>query len=1340
MRLPLVLLAVVLVWSPLSHAATRLGLHMTQLLQELFRLFRHYTACYRVLIQCRSNQQGFFIGPFQPLTLQNGRVMYPCFFAPFTQRLSSAIQHQIMRIPFIQSLFPLRSPPTILLTVWTIIVVSFNGVLWPWPWSHISIKSFKGGPETGNSPATISRIVRVILRILTTILYTRIHFILRQVGHAVCDILSPSLFNFKTATTPSCFVDQMILSADCYPSATTLTKPVPMPRFSAWHRAHYAQSFKCIPNFHRLTHGTYFLLCVVIFAHICYMESAYSATRLGLHVTQQELDIWRTRMTDTVGTINGFTYQSVYQNRILADANTFRSQSHPGGDGYWIGYTGAGCAPTDQSVAPGRANGYLLMKSAFTFLLTGDTSYAAPVRTELLNLLTVPGVDFTNTSKWCPASTGKSGGVALEDIPWLMRVLFAFDYLKAGNYTALTTTERTNITTWLKAAAQMFHDGHLIGGGDSNYPGVFSTPQNLTCSGCPGSVFGTLYFGGANVHAATYNIWFNQPTGFMALAMAMGLMTNDTTMIGNAVKFFTGYIKAGVYNDGAIGDFMRWKDCFQCLGSMWGHVGGAVAPLVATADMLARTGDTSLYDLTAVSAVAGQGGSTVSLRTVLQLVARMANRTVLRYGTTNAGEQNTNFLLTWDSADLGGQGVYWDFGAMAANLYYQDTDIHTAMIRNIIPPNTSLSCFDSSQGGCFSGLGAGRWTDLPFMFGDMEGLVDPYTLTGPGDITTNLVAYYKLNETSGTTASDSSGQNQHGTLVGFPASPWTSGHVLGGLTFDGVDDVVTVPASAVLNNLTTLSLAAWIHPTAFGSGINLRVMQKTGAWLFAVLNDAGQQALFFEADRWQTNVGCWQTPASSIALNVDTHVAVTYDYGSPSNIPAIYINGAAQTVTDAGCSAPSGTLASDTGVLHLGNRADLARPFAGWLDEGRVYGNRLLQPDDITALVAFTEPGAGPTRSQPLPSFALLADTTSTLLGVTTNVAATCRYALTAGVAYASMPTTFSTTGGTTHTTTFSGLTPGSFSTVSVRCTDGTTPNTTDFPIDVEVHAYPATFTVYDAMFFAGKPDLTSLGLFYIQQVNEASLIPSGCGTPVQATVEAVADAVVAGGYTSGRVVLDIEACEIYLGLNTTVNVDASKVKLTNILTWFNARQPALDVGYYSFPPISNYYAALYLTQGINPGPLQYDIPTWQAANDYLGPLLTAGESFYPSAYTFFNLPTEWAQSVRGLIREAKRLTTEPVFVYVWPQYHEAAEPSSLRGTLVDATYWTLQLQTIQQAGADGIVIWGGLHWNGASYDPAPYEPWDSAAPWWQATLAFLGVSEGVTSAVAPAFNGFWAR
>ena len=74
----------------------------------------------------------------------------------------------------------------------------------------------------------------------------------------------------------------------------------------------------------------------------------------------------------------------------------------------------------------------------------------------------------------------------------------------------------------------------------------------------------------------------------------------------------------------------------------------------------------------------------------------------------------------------------------------------------------------------------------------------------------------------------------------------------------------------------------------------------------------------------------------------------------------------------------------------------------------------------FTVTVTDTTP---PVRSGGQPPGTLAAGTTTATLQVTTNEAATCKYATSPGVAYASMTGTFSTTTGLAHTAALTGLT-----------------------------------------------------------------------------------------------------------------------------------------------------------------------------------------------------------------------------------------------------------------------------------------------------------------------------
>jgi len=93
-----------------------------------------------------------------------------------------------------------------------------------------------------------------------------------------------------------------------------------------------------------------------------------------------------------------------------------------------------------------------------------------------------------------------------------------------------------------------------------------------------------------------------------------------------------------------------------------------------------------------------------------------------------------------------------------------------------------------------------------------------------------------------------------------------------------------------------------------------------------------------------------------------------------------------------------------------------------------------------------------PARSNGSPAGTLPSGTTQTTISLTANENATCRYSTTAGISYPSMPNTFSTTGGTTHSTTVSGLSDGNTYNYYIRCIDtSNNANTNDYTISFAV-------------------------------------------------------------------------------------------------------------------------------------------------------------------------------------------------------------------------------------------------------------------------------------------------
>jgi hypothetical protein len=159
--------------------------------------------------------------------------------------------------------------------------------------------------------------------------------------------------------------------------------------------------------------------------------------------------------------------------------------------------------------------------------------------------------------------------------------------------------------------------------------------------------------------------------------------------------------------------------------------------------------------------VRGGKGGTVSLELILDLFARLANGTTV-YMTGDGLEP-----LTWIDD---GFVLYNDFLMSAANLYYRNSNVTTAMRRALFGGHgdTSGDCSDPQLAGCFSG-NHWFWADLPFMYGNMEGKVNPYggssgprvTLTeSPSSITSgqsSALSWFSSNVTSCTASGGWSG-------------------------------------------------------------------------------------------------------------------------------------------------------------------------------------------------------------------------------------------------------------------------------------------------------------------------------------------------------------------------------------------------------------------------------------------------------------------------------------------------------------------------------------------------------------------------------------------------------
>lgn len=214
------------------------------------------------------------------------------------------------------------------------------------------------------------------------------------------------------------------------------------------------------------------------------------------------------------------------------------------------------------------------------------------------------------------------------------------------------------------------------------------------------------------------------------------------------------------------------------------------------------------------------------------------------------------------------------------------------------------------------------------------------------DITTGLIGHWKLDEGAGTTANDSSGNGNHGTIVGGPS--WETGSIGGALLFNDGASGHYVTAPLDYSSLPmTLACRVFIPGTwnAFWAGILFSRGPASG------INFRGSEDLNLgytwnnEENTWSWDSGIY-LPASTwvtLALVIESDKATIYAYSSVEQVSAV--NSVAHS-------------ASTFDHIRFANDSmDGGRSLWGLMDEVRAY-SRALTEEDVEALYSGESPSS----------------------------------------------------------------------------------------------------------------------------------------------------------------------------------------------------------------------------------------------------------------------------------------------------------------------------------------------------------------------------------------------
>ena len=224
------------------------------------------------------------------------------------------------------------------------------------------------------------------------------------------------------------------------------------------------------------------------------------------------------------------------------------------------------------------------------------------------------------------------------------------------------------------------------------------------------------------------------------------------------------------------------------------------------------------------------------------------------------------------------------------------------------------------------------------------------------DLTTGLIGHWKFDESSGTTASDGSGNNYHAELFNAEdgSSSWVDGKVNGGIELDGTDDYLAIQTLnyTQAGEIPAMTAVAWVKTSKSDQSYVISY-DRSENWRFTVSGDLNNGRMYLAST---DSAGTTSDDYGNTVLNDGNWHLITVSYDSSTSLKKFYLDGNADgTITTHSNNSLGAGDTTRFGVIGTGNEEiaynsyqttngevrNYVHNFQGTLDEIRLYDRAL---------------------------------------------------------------------------------------------------------------------------------------------------------------------------------------------------------------------------------------------------------------------------------------------------------------------------------------------------------------------------------------------------------------